>query len=174
MKFKITDLDKGINKFYQEVNASALNLEDYEDAGFNLPIKVYLEIEKKNLDEFNVSGEIETTAVMECGRCAKKYNWQIDTKFLLFYLRRYSKDHGDLDPEDLITFKLEGYEIDLTDRIRESLILEVPMKPLCHPDCKGLCPYCGQDFNDGECDCEDNIIDSRWAPLLEVKDEMTS
>jgi len=45
------------------------------------------------------------------------------------------------------------HEIDLTPGIRQDIILEYPIKPLCRPDCKGLCPRCGRNLNEGKCSC---------------------
>ena len=51
----------------------------------------------------------------------------------------------------------------------EQLQLNVPMKPLCRPDCKGLCPECGADLNEGACSCGEAKVDSRWAALAALK-----
>jgi len=54
--------------------------------------------------------------------------------------------------------------VDLTDDIREAIILAFPSYPICSLDCKGLCPQCGANKNDGECDCKPPD-DTRWAAL---------
>jgi uncharacterized protein len=43
--------------------------------------------------------------------------------------------------------------------------LSLPSSPVCRPDCKGLCPHCGQDLNEGSCDCHTEAVDPRWAAL---------
>jgi uncharacterized protein len=49
--------------------------------------------------------------------------------------------------------------------LRQALLLSLPMQPLCKPDCAGLCPICGQDLNQGPCDCVSVEIDPRWEKL---------
>jgi uncharacterized protein len=51
------------------------------------------------------------------------------------------------------------------------LLLSVPMQALCQPDCKGLCPTCGADWNEGPCDCPSEEVDPRWAGLADLLKE---
>lgn len=51
-------------------------------------------------------------------------------------------------------YPIEGYAADLTKPVTDALILELPMRFLCRPDCKGLCPVCGKNRNGGNCGCE--------------------
>lgn len=55
--------------------------------------------------------------------------------------------------------------IDLSPLVREVAILDLPMRPLCKPDCQGLCMVCGQNLNEGDCGCEEDDIDPRLASL---------
>ena len=66
-------------------------------------------------------------------------------------------------PEDVNPYN--GEYIDLTETIRELLILSEPMKVLCRPDCAGLCPQCGANLNEGACSCPTDRIDPRLAVL---------
>jgi uncharacterized protein len=64
--------------------------------------------------------------------------------------------------------------IDLTDRIIEAIVVEVPMKVLCSESCKGLCPYCGADLNEEkEHKCRHDDVDPRWKKLFLVKQNLT-
>ena len=75
-------------------------------------------------------------------------------------------------PEDVLPYN--GEYIDLTETIRETLILSEPMRVLCRPDCKGLCPQCGANLNDGPCSCPTDKIDPRLevlAQLLQSKEK---
>ena len=56
--------------------------------------------------------------------------------------------------EDEDEYLIEGYSADLTKPVLDALLLEMPMRFLCRPDCKGLCPVCGQNRNNGSCTCE--------------------
>lgn len=56
-------------------------------------------------------------------------------------------------------------ELDAGPALREELLLALPDYPLCRPDCRGLCPQCGIDLNEGDCDCAEPTGDSRWDAL---------
>ena len=58
--------------------------------------------------------------------------------------------------------------LDLREAVRQYSITNDPMKPLCRPDCLGLCPSCGEDRNLGECTCQQDEVDHRWASLREL------
>jgi len=59
--------------------------------------------------------------------------------------------------------------IDITELVKDNLIASQPIQSLCKADCKGLCPVCGQNLNDGECNCERLNVDPRLAPLMNFK-----
>jgi DUF177 domain-containing protein len=62
-----------------------------------------------------------------------------------------------------------GKEIDLAQAIREQILLQIPPPPLCDDDCKGLCPRCGKDLNEGDCGCDRTAMDPRWAALKGIQ-----
>jgi len=64
--------------------------------------------------------------------------------------------------------------LDLTSVVREDFLLSVPIQALCMPDCKGLCPDCGTNWNEGPCDCPSEEIDPRWAGLADLLKEPPS
>ena len=68
----------------------------------------------------------------------------------------------DLHEEQL---QVEGSEIDVSDIIRESLLISLPMKVVCSETCPGLCPSCGADLAEGDCGCAQEGIALRLAPL---------
>jgi uncharacterized protein len=66
--------------------------------------------------------------------------------------------------EDDEAYPIVGDELDLAPMVRDAVVLELPLAPLCREDCRGLCPYCGCDRNEELCDCE-APRDPRWANL---------
>jgi len=69
-------------------------------------------------------------------------------------------------PEEPSYFTIdERYVLDLTEAIRQYMMLAIPMKPLCHEDCAGLCSHCGHNLNQGPCNCLTQKIDPRWSEL---------
>ena len=68
------------------------------------------------------------------------------------------------DPDDDDAYPVVDDELDLGPMVRDAVVLELPLAPLCREECRGLCPYCGCDRNEEACDCE-APRDSRWANL---------
>jgi len=101
------------------------------------PVKVYIRITKDNKG-YKVHLTLEGGVDLECSRCLTTFRKEIvqDTEK---HVERYPKeDHLSLSPEDLdVSFMEEPDILVLEDLVREELILGVPMKPLCRPDCPG-------------------------------------
>jgi uncharacterized protein len=76
-------------------------------------------------------------------------------------------EYGDLD----VGFYRDD-QIDLSAVLSEQVVIDVPMKPVCSEECKGLCPNCGADLNEGECNCKEDKTDPRLAPLAEIKKKL--
>ncbi|MDP9463474.1 MAG: DUF177 domain-containing protein, partial [Actinomycetota bacterium] len=70
------------------------------------------------------------------------------------------------DPD---AFAIVGDQIDLVAMVRENILLDAPVAPLCRPDCAGLCPTCGIDRNTATCDCVSVVADPRWDALSQLK-----
>jgi uncharacterized protein len=69
-------------------------------------------------------------------------------------------------------FPIIGEQIDLTQMVRESIILELPLAPLCRADCAGICPVCGANRNDQPCSCEVSVTDERWSALDALREQL--
>jgi len=74
------------------------------------------------------------------------------------------EDH-ELGPEELDVSFLEGAQINVAGLVRENVLLALPVKPLCHEGCRGLCPQCGKNLNEGPCPCSSARLDPRWREL---------
>jgi uncharacterized protein len=73
-------------------------------------------------------------------------------------------------PEEASVFTIdEQHTLDLTEAVRQYSLLAIPMKTLCKKNCAGLCPTCGKNLNEGQCDCPKDDIDPRWSKLAELK-----
>ena len=107
-----------------------------------------------------VQGTIQTSGKYTCSRCLSPVS--VDRKETLSEV--YGTE-AEL-PEDVLPYN--GEYIDLTETIRETLILSEPMRVLCRPDCKGLCPQCGANLNDGPCSCPTDKIDPRLEVLAQL------
>ena len=72
--------------------------------------------------------------------------------------------------DDEETYPLTGDEIDVAPLVRDAVLLELPLAPLCREACAGLCPVCGANRNDVDCGHEPDDRDPRWAALDQLKD----
>ncbi|HEX4865395.1 MAG TPA: DUF177 domain-containing protein, partial [Acidimicrobiales bacterium] len=81
--------------------------------------------------------------------------------------------HRDRGEDDEETYPLEGEFLDLQPLVRDALLLELPLAPLCSDECRGICPTCGADLNAGGCACVEKPADPRWAALDALKERGT-
>ncbi len=106
---------------------------------------------------FWLEGTVEGRFETECARCLEP----VRSPFSIMLVEKYT-----LGPQDdAVGTPVDGDFIDLTQRIVESVLLALPMKPLCNPDCLGLCAGCGQVLNKAACDCRPDGVDPRLAEL---------
>lgn len=82
------------------------------------------------------------------------------------------EDERELEEDDLSVLRVLGEVLDTEDLVVEQVQLNIPMKPLCRPECKGLCASCGKDLNEGPCGCTPPT-DPRWAALGALRDRWT-
>lgn len=117
-------------------------------------------------DSVFVNGTIKFTHKLQCSRCLKEILKTQTEKIEVHYAPFPILDKEiELTEEDVNTIFYRGNLLDLDQPIRDAIILSIPIKPLCKPDCKGLCPRCGKDLNEGKCDCAEKAIDPRWKAL---------
>lgn len=111
-----------------------------------------------------VQGVLLVQTPVECMRCLAPFDLLYEVELEeLFVTGAYAHTLGsDSEMPPIIS---EGGFIDLAPILREEGILSIPMQVVCALDCKGLCPTCGQDLNQGTCDCSTESIDPRWASL---------
>jgi uncharacterized protein len=95
-----------------------------------------------------------------CDRCLSTFRQSMATEFTECFRPRYQSSGED---EECKVFDKDL--IDATDTILESIVLQLPMKQLCSPNCAGLCAQCGINLNLQSCDCEKQAIDPRWSKL---------
>ena len=102
-----------------------------------------------------LSAEVRRT----CGRCLREFTAVTKVKVLEKF---YPADAENIEQD---AFVYDSDVLDITEPLRESLLLAEPMQALCRPDCKGLCSKCGADLNGGDCGCDRTSVDPRLAAL---------
>lgn len=109
----------------------------------------------RNGDRISVRGKVEALARVDCVRCLRSLELAVEAPLEVFADRSGSgsrSDEKELERDDYMLFH-DGRNLALSEEAREALILEVPIAPRCREDCRGLCPRCGADLNQGTCDC---------------------
>jgi uncharacterized protein len=130
----------------------------------------------KNGGVLRVTGRISFACRLECSRCLGPFELRGREPVELFFRQRQPEDTGpvrerELKPDDLSVLTYRGPEIDLWPAIRETLELARPLKPLCRPDCRGICNGCGRDLNREPCVCRPRGGDPRWEALRPLAPE---
>jgi len=103
----------------------------------------------------SVRGSVQSRAHLECARCLREFDLALAAPLVVYAERTGSTSRAEqveLERDDTMLFH-DGRRLDLRETVRESLLLELPMTPLCREDCPGLCPKCGADWSQGPCDC---------------------
>lgn len=126
-------------------------------------------------DGILVRADLRTNVELTCSRCLVQFSmpvrFKIEEEFhptidILTGARLPQPDDADeatqIDAHHLL---------DLSEIVRQDLTLALPLVPLCRNDCKGLCPNCGKNWNEGDCECADVEMDPRFAILKQLLDE---
>lgn len=117
-----------------------------------------------------VSVSASCTVSATCSRCLSDTGYDLRLEFQEEYLPTVDVQTGLAlpIPEDADNFLIGAdFILDLDEALRQYKLMGEPAKPLCRPDCRGLCPGCGQDLNQGPCRCPPQE-DSRWAALSKL------
>ncbi len=175
-----------------EMREVRLVIDLHEPLGFDVmaiaqdePIDIEMKLESV-AEGVLVTANVISEAVGECGRCLDEVVFDIDENFVELFeyaedprqARKKDKKKSQrakdaeeaekLDDEDELR-QMDGDEIDLEGPIRDAIILNLPINPLCSPDCLGLCPDCGEKWENLPEDHAHEVIDARWAGLAGLK-----
>lgn len=125
-------------------------------------------------DIIEVSGQLETAIVLPCSRCLVDVCSELVTDIDLSYSTDLEADSSG-DPEreigadELGLIGVSGDEIDLRADIEQEIIMALPLQPLCQENCRGLCPVCGLNRNQGSCHCQPPVFHAELAKLRNLK-----
>lgn len=144
----------------------SLDLSDVTEDGraiFPQPVQVAAQI-RGFAGSAALKVQAEVVVEKPCDRCYEMTRNEYHQEFLHTLVQEFSGEEPDGDEYVLVP----DAKLDLTQLLREDVLLDLPGKFLCREDCKGLCPKCGKNLNEGECGCEKREIDPRLAALQEL------
>jgi len=129
----------------------------------------------KIVQDIRIKGTLETSLEVPCARCLEPVVHPVERSFdLLYRPLGIDSGHAELsvtDAEAEIGY-YEGEGLLLEDALREQVLLALPLKTICRDDCKGLCPHCGQNLNETQCGCVDEVEDPRWSAMKEIRTKL--
>ena len=129
----------------------------------------------QTISDIRLRGEFGTLVELSCARCLEPVRLDVDADFDLVYrplgVDRKGDEYAISEAETEIGY-YQGEGLRLEDALKEQVLLTLPVKALCREECKGLCPHCGKNWNQGTCQCEDRTTDPRWAALEELKNKL--
>jgi uncharacterized protein len=148
---------------------------EHDDAVLGAPVATDFTLTHQG-KELHISGTVATEIRHQCSRCLRERTYPFFAGFDLMYLpqpeRRATDEEIELRDDDMAVGFYDGVRLDVDLMILEQIELSVPMKFLCKEDCRGLCPNCGANLNDGPCRCLPEAHDARLAVLLEFRKKM--
>jgi uncharacterized protein len=130
----------------------------FPDVEFHTPVSVKGNV--KNMSGYmvlTVNSDLSFTS--DCARCTKP----VDSEINLSFEREIAGRDTSKENDDYIF--IEDKKLDIFEPLTEQILLEMPSRLLCSEDCKGLCPKCGQNLNEGSCSCDTKKTDPRLEIL---------
>ncbi|MCA9727828.1 MAG: DUF177 domain-containing protein [Candidatus Eisenbacteria bacterium] len=166
---RIATLDEG--ESHRELIGTAGEL-DLTEAGFQTEAPVVFRARIYRVgNRIEVNGTVTAGLRLACGKCLEEFDQRIQVDVRVYAEPRPSRDHRpeeEVREDDLGMVYHDGQILDLTEEVRQSVLVEVPWHPQCREDCRGLCPRCGTNWNTAQCSCDLEPHDSRWEALREM------
>lgn len=122
--------------------------------------------------ELRIQGRLEVSVECECDRCLNRTQFVLNSPFDLFYRpaeRLKREQEIEIDEGEAQIGFYDGAGMELTDILREQVLLLLPMQRTCREDCKGICPSCGRNRNEASCNCHVVPSDDRWGALRNLE-----
>lgn len=163
MELAISGLNDGEHPFQFDVPAQKIGL----DESFLGNVRTEGVI-RKVAHQLFLTGTVHAGFHKECDRCLAEIRRDVSIPLEYFYREVMPGERSKADEEgdsDIRLIDPDQETIVLDDEVRQTILLEIPLKMLCQEACKGLCPRCGADLNNEDCQCPEPEIDPRWEKL---------
>ncbi|MEO8127100.1 MAG: DUF177 domain-containing protein [Bryobacteraceae bacterium] len=173
MFLSVKDLEVRKVRFSKDFLPGEINfLEDTIRQVTPLHVEGEAELATAVLAEIHIQGKLTVEMECDCDRCLEPTRYPANSKFDLYYrpmTDEFVPGEVRLDAGDTEVSFYDDGGIELEEVLREHILLTLPMQKLCHEDCKGICPRCGQNRNAELCGCDAKPVDDRWQALSQVK-----
>jgi uncharacterized protein len=133
-----------------------------EHPNLRADVEVFVDVEKSS-PHFFVNTLVRSVGQFVCDRCLEEFRMSVEERSRVIF----SSDPNMIAvaDEEIHPLAKDAHEIDITNDVRDALLLAVPLKAVCRPECKGLCAQCGANLNKENCRCGSPRRDVRWAGL---------
>jgi uncharacterized protein len=118
---------------------------------------------KNAIERFELEARGNCRLRLVCSRCLEPVEHQLSFHISENFVEEEKGVSAADDGEDIL---FRDKTIDIFPAVQRNLFLNIPMKPLCGEDCAGLCPKCGKNLNEGDCDCEGEIVNEQFRELM--------
>ena len=183
MEFKVSELEREPIEFDLALPPGQVDFGDEAKQEGNLATSGLAEVihehrgPKDIVADIRLRGKFSGKFEVPCARCVEPVDIPLESEFDLIF-RPVGADSEAAErsitaPETEIGY----YQRDsllLEDVLREQVLLSLPVRTLCKPDCKGLCPRCGQNRNSQDCSCDEGQSDPRWEALSGLRSQIKS
>jgi uncharacterized protein len=160
-------------EFHHVYGAGELQFK-HDDVVLEKPVTADFILTHKDQD-LRITGTVQSEIRFQCARCLKENSSPLQASFDLMYFPQpeWRRDEEiELKYEDMEVGFYDGERLDVDLMVLEQIELAMPMKFICEEGCKGLCPSCGADLNQGACPCKLEANNSRLAVLREFRTKM--
>lgn len=114
-------------------------------------------------------GNLRAKARLTCVRCLAAFERPLEmTIEEEFATGQTQPEVSTIDRDEPEASAMADFVLDVAELVRQQLLLGIPMASVCRHDCRGICPNCGQNLNEGSCTCAAEAIDSRWSQLANL------
>ena len=153
LEFELPFKDEKILKNYNIVQASNLNIAGqvtYMDGGLF------------------VKCTYTTNLQLKCDRCLKPFEYTLEGDI---FKGIKPETQSDMESEEDDVYYYEGQDLDISPIVMDDILFNIPLQMVCDSDCQGLCPTCGVDLNEKDCECNKEKIDPRFEVLKSFFDK---
>lgn len=146
------------------------SVDDTTDDGFPVRGEAKLVLTNRSI---LATGKFSTAVHSTCSRCLEEFEqpfeFEIEEEFFpTGDILNVPAESADEEAKANGFVIGEDHVLDLSEALRQNLLLSFPIKPVCRPECAGLCQKCGRNLNLGTCNCVIEASDPRWAPLQQL------
>ena len=183
MEFKVSELEREPIDFDLELDPGAVDLGEEAVQVGELATSGQAEVlhehrgPKDIVADIRLRGEFQGKFEIPCARCVEAVQVPLEAEFDLIFrpaeADAEAPERSITAPETEIGY-YQGDSLLLEDVLREQVLLSLPVRTLCKPDCKGLCPRCGQNRNSQPCHCDEGPSDPRWEALAGLRGRIKS